>query len=86
VIGRGPGIASHAEDDARSQRMRVTVVLQLRTTTASRTGKSILQPHICPGRYPLNPGSKLDQDQSPFSSPLVRIEREVNYTSYVRVE
>jgi hypothetical protein len=46
VVGRGPGIASHMGDDARSQRMRVTPVLPLRTTTASRTGGPVPQPHI----------------------------------------
>jgi hypothetical protein len=37
MIGQGPRIASHAEDDARSQRTRLTLVVPLRTTTASRT-------------------------------------------------
>jgi hypothetical protein len=79
-------IASHAEDDARSQRMRVTLVPPLKTNTASRTIKSIPQPHIYPGRHPLNLGSKLDQARTPLSCPPARIEHEVSHTSYVRVE
>jgi hypothetical protein len=58
VVGRGQGIASHAEGDAHSQHMRVTLVLPLKTNTASRTAESITQPHIWPGRYPLNLGSR----------------------------
>jgi hypothetical protein len=39
MIGQSPGIASHAEDDARSQHTRMTLVPPLRTTTASRTSE-----------------------------------------------
>lgn len=77
VVGRGQEIASHAEGDARSQRMRVTLVLPLKTNTASRTAKSTTQPHIWPGRYPLNLGSTLDQARTPLSCPPAGIEHEV---------
>lgn len=86
VIGRGPGIASHAMDDARSQRIRMTLVLPLETKTASHTARSIPQPHICPGRSPLNLGSKLDQARTPLSCPPPRIEHEVAHSWYVCVE